>query len=224
MRKRWLWAAAGLAVGFLAGWGVARMSEAPPVRGAAAAAETPERRPATPAAAEMELAGRPSVGPADAPVTMVEFTDFQCPYCARHHRRTKAALLEAFEGRLRYVVRHFPLETVHPRARAAARAAECAHRQDAFWAYADLLYERSPAFEPASLAAYAAELDLDADRFERCLDGEEAEEAVAADIAAARRLGVRSTPTFFLNGRRVLGAKPLAEFRGLVEEALRGAE
>lgn len=240
VRRSWLHAAAGLAVGLVAGlalgYGATLVATRPAPAPAAAgeAAQAPgkiraaragaDRPDPAPGPTEMELAGRPARGPTDAPVTLVEFTDFQCPFCARHHLQTKEALLAAYDGRLRYVVRHFPLQTIHPGARRAAEAAECAHDQGAFWAYADLLYARSPAFEPAALVSYAAELELDRERFERCLDGGEKAAVVAADLADARRHGVRSTPTFFVNGRRILGAKPLAAFRAAVDRALEAGD
>lgn len=228
VRKTWLFAAAGVLFGFVVGYGAASLRSAsspppaPPALGGetSAAPDVPSPEPGVRPAPDLEVAGDPALGPEDAPVTIVEFTDYQCPFCARHHRTTKPELLREYDGRVRYVVKNFPLRNIHPLAQKAAEAAECAGDQDRFWDYADLLFERAPALRPASLVEYAAEVGMDRDRFRRCLTSGEMAAAVESDFREGRRHGVRSTPTFFLNGRPVVGAKPLAEFQTLLEAAL----
>jgi protein-disulfide isomerase len=167
--------------------------------------------------------GRPFFGPLDAPVTIVEFTDYQCSFCARHNRETKGQLLRQYEGKLRYVVRNFPLHSIHPLAQKAAEAAECAFDQGRFWEYSNLLYDRASEFATEQLTAYAAELGLDTGRFAGCLDSGEKAQVVQKDVGEGRTYGVRSTPAFFVNGQLLLGAKPVVEFQSAIDAALREA-
>lgn len=165
-------------------------------------------------------AGSPSRGPADAPVTLVEFTDYECPFCARHFRQTYRSLLAAYDGRLRYVVRNFPIRSIHPQAQKAAEAAECAREQGRFWEYHDLLFERSPALDRASLESYASQLGLDGPRFRQCLESGHTADVVERDFNDGLAYGVQSTPTFFINGRAVAGAMTLDQFREFIDAAL----
>ena len=221
--KRWLYAAAGLAIGFAAGWGVA-VGWAPGAEPVAADTVVGDGGAVAGDRVEIDVAGRPTLGSPDAPVTMVEFTDYQCPYCGRYSRETKGVLLEEYGDRLRYVVLNFPLRNIHPEAQKAAEAAECARDQDAFLEYARLLYGNQSALGPAQLEAYASDLGLNTTRFEECLRSGVKADRVAADVREGRRHGVRSTPTFFINGRRLLGAQPLETFRAAVDAALAAAE
>jgi protein-disulfide isomerase len=103
----------------------------------------------------------------------------------------------------------------------AHEAARCAGDQGRYWAYHDVLFERQPHFQRQDLVAYAINLNLDRERFERCLDGRKYRAAVEADFAEGRELGVRSTPTFLINGKPVVGAQPIENFRAAIDEALR---
>lgn len=226
IRRTWVYAIVGAAVGFVAGFGVAQRTRGtePAAAGAGSAtAQLTGRTPPSAAVADVSVEGRPFLGSRDAPVTLVEFTDYQCPYCARHHRETKSALLRRYEGRLRYVVRNFPLPSIHPLAQKAAEAAECARDQGAFFEYIDVLYTRSPELAPEQLERYAADLDLDAGRFAACLDSGDKAAVVRRDVEDGMRYGVQSTPTFFVNGQRVIGAQPLATFEAVIDGALREA-
>lgn len=185
---------------------------------------------------EVATAGRPARGPEDALVTMVEFTDYQCIFCAQYFRLTYPQLLIKYEGRLRYVSRHFPIGTVHSRAAKAAEAAECAYDQGKFWEYHDILFERQTtpgvgslfehrtALDVESLKNYAVELGLDVETFNQCLDSGEKTEIIRQDIQDGRRYGLRGTPTFFVNGRMLPGALPLATFESFIDAALREAD
>jgi protein-disulfide isomerase len=158
-------------------------------------------------------------GPAAAPVVIVEFSDFQCPYCKTVVATIKQ-LLERYPEQVRWVFRDFPLASIHPTAPKAHEAARCAGAQGKFWEYHDVLFERSPRHQPDQLARYAEELKLDATAFRECLESERYAEAVEADIEEAGRLGITGTPTFYVNGRLMVGAQPLAAFQQAVEGEL----
>jgi Na+/H+ antiporter NhaA len=143
-------------------------------------------------------------GPEDAPVTLVEYGDFECPYCGRAEPIVRQLLAEF--GDVRYVWRHLPLPDVHPHAQLAAEASEAAAAQGAFWAMHDLLLERQNALRTADLVDYAGELGLDVDRFQGELRQRAGRERVAEDVEGADMSGVSGTPTFFINGRRHYGA------------------
>lgn len=156
-------------------------------------------------------------GPIDAPVTLLEYGDLECPYCGRAEPVIRE-LLRDFSG-LTYVWRHLPLDDVHPHARLAAEATEAAASQGAFWAMHDLLLERQDALRSADLMRYAQELGLDAERFRSELAGRKHAGRVAADIDRAALSGVTGTPTFFVNGRRHHGAFDLATLSAAVKAA-----
>lgn len=143
-------------------------------------------------------------GPVDAPLTLVEYGDFECPFCTRSTGVTRE-LQEAFGPRLRYVFRHLPLPDVHPHAELAARAAEAAAAQGRFWEMHDLLFAHQDQLQYEDIAGYAAQLDLDVEQFLRTLDDERTAARVRADVASAEASGARGTPTFFVNGRRHTG-------------------
>ena len=161
----------------------------------------------------------PSLGPAEAAVTIVEFSDFQCPFCQRAIPVLKE-LRERYPNDVRVVYRHFPLDSIHPRARPAAEASLCAHDQGKFWPYHDKLFENSAALADDDLRRYATELEIDADRFERCLAERPHRETVETDLAAASTAGVNGTPAFFVNGIFLEGAQPASAFVELIDAEL----
>jgi protein-disulfide isomerase len=144
-------------------------------------------------------------GSRDAPVTLVEYGDFECPYCGQAEEIVRR-LLSEFGDELRYVFRHLPLTDVHPHAQLAAEAAEAANAQDHFWEMYDLLFAHQDALTPKDLVAYAQELSLDVDRFTDELRKRVWAPRVAEDVVDADAAGVTGTPTFFINGRRHYGA------------------
>jgi protein-disulfide isomerase len=166
-------------------------------------------------------AGRPARGPEDAPVRIIEFSDFECPYCLSANP-TIAQVLEAYGDRIRLVYRHFPL-TIHPNARPAAEAAACAAAQGQFWPYHDRLFADQAQLADADLKRHAAELGLDAGAFDACVDGRRYREDVDADMAAGREAGVAGTPAFFINGRLLSGAQPFEAFKQIIDEELASA-
>jgi protein-disulfide isomerase len=156
----------------------------------------------------------------EAPVVIIEFADFQCPFC----RKALSALEKvraAYPKQVRLVYRHFPIDVLHPQARLAAQAAECAGAQGRFWEYHDRLFTNVDLF-PAQLRELAKGLNLDVAAFEECLNGEWARGKVAQDVEAGNRAGVSGTPTFFINGRQLVGAQPFDAFRGIIEQELAG--
>jgi protein-disulfide isomerase len=172
------------------------------------------------------------LGDSDAPVTIVEFSDYQCPYCARHVEETwpklRAEFVEA--GRVRYVFKDFPLASIHPQASKAHEAARCAGEQGAYWTMHDWLFARQSEWAGRSNHAaifkeYAAELDLETADFEACLDSGRWASVVDADLAEGTNLGVQGTPTFFIDGYPLVGAAPYETFQyaiGLAEQGKLG--
>jgi Na+/H+ antiporter NhaA len=162
-------------------------------------------------------------GPLDAPVTLVEYGDYECPYCGRAAPVIRE-LLSRFDGRLRFVWRHLPLTDVHPNAALAAQAAEAAGAQGRFWEMHDLLFEHQDALDPASLRRNAAQLGLDVPAFEADLrDGRHAGR-VAQDVNSAEEAGVAGTPSFFVNEVRYRGAYDVESLDRLVRRVLRVVE
>jgi protein-disulfide isomerase len=158
-------------------------------------------------------------GPEGAPVVIVEFSDFGCPYC-KTVVPTLKQLAAQYPDKIRWVFRDFPIANLHPAAPKAHEAARCAGAQGKFWEYHDLLFERSPKQSPAELEQYAKDLQLDTAQFEQCLQTEAQQAAVDADIQDGQRLGITGTPMFFINGRALIGAQPLAAFQKVVESEL----
>jgi protein-disulfide isomerase len=156
-------------------------------------------------------------GSIDAPVTVVEYGDFECPYCGQAEPVVRE-LLRDF-GDVRYVWRHLPLNDVHPRAELAAEAAEAAHDQGAFWEMHDLLLENQDALRAGDLIGYAEQLGLDVGRFTEDLGAHSGAPRVAEDVDSADLSGVSGTPTFFVNGRRHYGAYDIAALSTAVRAA-----
>jgi protein-disulfide isomerase len=171
---------------------------------------------------EIPADGFPSVGPEDAPIVIVEFSDFQCPYCARFQDQTLQLLLEAYPGKIRFVYRHFPLASIHSSAFQAAEASMCAYKQGAFWPYHDELYANQATLGTELYVQLAADLRLDLESFRLCLKNEDYKELVQSDLDFAESLGVRSTPTFFINGLAFVGAQPLDAFKQVIDSELKG--
>jgi Na+/H+ antiporter NhaA len=156
-------------------------------------------------------------GPIDAPVTVVEYGDFECPYCGQAEPVVRELLREL--GDVRYVWRHLPLNDVHPRSQLAAEAAEAAAEQGAFWELHDLLLDHQDALRPDDLIAYAGQLGLDVERFTNHLREHAGAARVAEDVDSADLSGVSGTPTFFINGRRHYGAYDIAALSAAVRAA-----
>jgi protein-disulfide isomerase len=170
-------------------------------------------------------AGDHSAGPEDAPVTLVEYGDYECPYCGMAHPVVKEAQRELGSG-LRFVFRNFPLAEAHPHARAAAQAAEAAAAQGRFWEMHDMLFEHQDALEAEDLLGYAKSIGLDMQQFARDLADPAITKRVRDDFRSGVQSGVNGTPTFFMNGERYDGswANQVAFIKRLREAARQGAE
>jgi protein-disulfide isomerase len=160
----------------------------------------------------------PTLGPADAPVVIVEFSDFQCPYCARA-AKTMEELKKFYGNKIRFEFRHFPLK-FHKDAQLAAEAAEEARLQGKFWEYRALLFENARQLKRQDLESYAQQLELDLGKFRAALDNHTHAPVIERDIAAGKSHGVRGVPGFVINGELTSGAKPFDSFRQLIDPHL----
>jgi protein-disulfide isomerase len=160
----------------------------------------------------------PATGPADTLVTIIEFSDFQCPYCRRVQPALKR-LLEEYQGKVRLVFRDFPLRQAHPQAQKAAEAAQCAADQQQFWPYHDKLFTVSD-LQLEQLKKYAQDLGLKSEEFNTCLDSGKHANEVEKDLQDGQDAGVSATPTFFINGVPLSGAVPYERFKEMVDVAL----
>jgi protein-disulfide isomerase len=158
-------------------------------------------------------------GPKEAPVTIVEFSDFQCPYC-KSVVATLKNIAAQYPQTVRWVFRDFPIPALHPQAPLAHEAARCAGEQGKFWPYHDVLFEKASSLAPEALRGYAAEVGADAAAFGQCLDSHKFRAAVAADVEVGSKAGVTGTPSFFINGQLLVGNQPLAEFQRVIEGEL----
>jgi protein-disulfide isomerase len=160
----------------------------------------------------------PVRGPADAPVTIVEFSDYQCPFCGRAEPSIEAVLKD-YPGKVRLVYKHFPLALIHPHALSAAYASAAAQKQGKFWEMHDLLFAHQRALAPEQLDSYAKQIGLDMDEFKKDMSSPEVKKVIAADMRLGQRVGIRGTPTFFVNGR-VLQNRSVEGFKKAIDPVL----
>lgn len=157
-------------------------------------------------------------GSATAPIQIVEFSDFQCPYCVRG-TETVAKVVEHYGDKVSLVFRHFPL-SFHKEAHLASQGSECAGDQGSFWEFHDLLFANQQALQPADLMSYAAQLKLDEQAFDACIKGGTKAGKVDADMAAGELIGMNGTPGFYINGIPLTGAVPFENFKTVIDEEL----
>jgi len=181
-------------------------------------AKTPVKIVLEPPRTVVADAGRPAKGSVDAPIQIVEFSDFQCPFCLRATSIVKE-VLGKYGDRIRLVYRHYPLPN-HPNARPAAEASMCANEQNQFWPYHDRLFASADKLTDDDLKRHAADLGLDAAKFNACFDAHKFQAEVAADMSAGSEAGVSGTPAFFINGRMLGGAQPFETFARIIEDEL----
>ncbi len=160
----------------------------------------------------------PSKGASSAPITIVEFSDFQCPYCSRAEE-TVTKVLKAYDGKVRVVYRDYPLP-FHAQAEKAAEAAHCAGDQGKYWEMHEKLFANQKALEPAALKGYAKDLSLDQGKFDKCLDSGDKAKVVETNKKAGEKVGVTGTPAFFVNGYQLSGAQPFEEFKSIIDQEL----
>ena len=168
---------------------------------------------------DIATAGFPARGPATAPVTIVEFSDFECPFCGRLFPTLKA-VENIYLDRVRIVYRQFPLRRIHPLAEKAAEASLCANEQGRFWEMHDSLFGDQEHLTVDALKARAVALKLDTAAFNACLDSGRQAAAIDKDIAEGMNAGVTGTPAMFINGRMLVGAQPFAAIQAIIEEEL----
>ncbi len=202
----------GLGSGWLV-WG-----RSAPVQPAAAVAPDANQR------YDVPIADAPSLGPDNAPVTIIEFSDYQCTYCISWHNEVYGRLMSEYKDQVRFVYRDFPLTSIHPDAQPAAEAAHCAGEQDAYWKFHDALFSNKYGLGTQAYQQYAAEIGLDTAAFNACISERRYQAKVEDGINLAFGVNVRSTPTFFINGLMVVGAQPYEVFKQRIDAELAGVK
>ena len=176
----------------------------------------------------------PVRGNQDAPITIVEFSDFQCPFCARFQIQTLPLILEQYveTGKVKFVYRDFPIQNSHPNAMPAAAASECAHEQNKYWEYHDILFENQGVWNKVEITSaitvfkeFAIELDLNQDQFNNCLDSGKYIEEINNDLKDGRNYGITGTPGFFIGNEetgfvKLNGAQPFEAFKSIIDSQL----
>ncbi len=174
---------------------------------------------ALPDAEHIDAGDSPSQGPSDAKVVVIEFGDFECPYCGMEEP-VVTEMLKDYAGRIRFIFEEFPLSSIHPYAELAAEAALAANAQGKFWPYHDLLYADQGALAESNLESYASQLGLNVTEFDTALNDHTFQGAVAADVAEGESVGVDETPTFFVNGIKVVGAVQYSVLQAVIDQEL----
>ena len=183
-------------------------------------ATTTPKATAIPSIGKINVDGKPVRGTPGAKVQIVEFSDFQCPYCGAAEPAVLQVLKE-YAGKVSLVYLNFPL-SFHPYAEKAAEAYECALVQGKSWEYHDVLFANQNALDVQSLKKHASDLKLDSAKFDSCLDGGSKKAVVDADTQKGSSLGVSGTPTFFINGKMLVGAQPYSAFKQVIDAELSG--
>jgi protein-disulfide isomerase len=181
----------------------------------------------------LNIDGAPIKGEKDAKVTLIEFTDYQCPFCSRHFRETMPQIVTDYvkTGKVKYVLKEFPLESIHPLAFKAAEAASCAGEQGKYWEMHDRLFTNQNALAAQQLPGHADAVGLDAAKFKSCLEGGQYAAKIRKDLADAQKAGATGTPTFLLGitdpmatevktVRKLVGAQPYAAFKDAIDSLL----
>ncbi|MBI4215747.1 MAG: DsbA family protein [Parcubacteria group bacterium] len=155
--------------------------------------------------------GDPSLGNQDAPIQVYEFSDFECPYC-REASPMMERLVSKFHGLVRFVYKDFPLANIHPHAQRAAEAAQCANEQNRFWEYHDILFKRQEDLSDSKLMVYGKDAGLDMDKFQPCFESRKYKNEVESDFREGLSFGIDSTPTWFVNGHKIVGVLSEAQW------------
>lgn len=183
-----------------------------------------------PAKVDVAIGHLPALGPDNAKVTIVEFSDFQCPFCEKFVNDAYPQIYDAYikTNKVKFAYRHYPLTSIHPNAQKAHEASECANEQNKFWEYHNLLFKNQTTWSPQpsadaanSFTDYASQLNLNTDQFRSCLDTDKYKENVQKDTTDGDTAGVDGTPTLFINGIRLVGAQPFAKIQALIEQELK---
>lgn len=184
-------------------------------------ADGQEAQNPSPSNIEVSADDDPFKGSADAPITIIEFSDFECSFCARFTADALPQLIKTYidTGKVKLVFRDYPLP-FHKNAQKAAEAAECAVEQGKFWEYHDKVFANQNSLGVTSLKQYAKDLGLDSAKFDQCLDSGKMAQEVKKDFSDGTAYGVDGTPTFFINGVKLVGAQPLEAFAQIIEQEL----
>ena len=171
--------------------------------------------------ADVDADDDPMKGKANAPIEIIEFSDFQCPFCSRFYTQTLPQIQKEYidTGKAKLVYRDFPL-SFHPEAQKASEASECAEDQGKFWEMHDKLYENQGSLSSDSYKAWAAEMGMDSSEFDDCLDSGKYAQEVQDDMNDGRAAGVSGTPSFFINGKKLVGAHPFETFKQVLDAEL----
>ena len=171
-----------------------------------------------------DITNRPTLGDPDAVVTVVELTDYECPFCKRYNQDVLPRILAEYGDRIRYVAVNFPLIHIHPSAFSASMACECAHQQESFWKYRRELFASENGLKLENLLFIADQIGLDMIKFQTCLESSDIRSIVERDILIAESLGVTGTPTFFVNDKLLVGSRPFGSFKVLIDSELESYE
>lgn len=222
---------AGLSLGYIF-WGrntapatqsAAAVPQSNPAASTSGQAQSPsESQPQQVTRYDVPIDDDPILGPEDAPITIIEFSDYECPYCRKWHNEVYGRLFEEYPDQVRLVYRDFPLYSIHSNAIPAAEAANCAYEQGSFWKFHDKLFGMELGLSADAYQQYAQDLSLDMDAFNECVDTRRYRDEVQSDYDYASQLGIRSTPTFFVNGIALVGAQPYEVFQEVIDKELAG--
>ncbi len=190
-------------------------------------AQQPEEPPAVLGAEDrgkIESGGAAVKGEEGSAITIVEFSEYECPFCKRYVDETYPQILDEYGDKIRYIFRDYPLP-FHPQAQKMAEVARCAGDQDQYWEMHDLLFENRDKWAEkqdvsADVTGYVSQLGLDKEEFDDCLDSGKYTQAVKDDMALGQSVGVQGTPTFFINGQRLVGAQPFSAFKAIIDAEL----
>ncbi|MGC1375724.1 MAG: thioredoxin domain-containing protein [Anaerolineales bacterium] len=172
---------------------------------------------------DVSEAGNPAIGPVGAPVTMIEFGDYQCTYCKHWYDTVHTRLMADYAGKIRFVYRDLPLSTIHPEAQSAAEAADCAGEQGDYWKYHDALFGAKYGLGTQAYTQYATDLGLDVSAFNTCVAERRYQSEVEDDTNFGLSLGLTGTPSFFINGLKVIGSQPYEVFKQVIDKELAAA-
>jgi protein-disulfide isomerase len=206
--------AGGALAGLAAGWLAFRQTDASP------GADRPAVASGIDIVEGVDVSHDPVLGPPDAPITIVEFSDFECPFCSRFALETAPALRRQYGDRIRWIFVNYPLQSIHPNAYEAALAGECAAEQERFWPFYDALFSGRHELSGDGYEAAAAQVGLDQERFSACYRNADHAEEVALDIKEGEKFYILGTPTFYVNGKRMEGAQRPEAFAAVIDSIL----